>query len=317
MDVDTWDGLARNHARSHDRAGRWTPENFLRLRDAPASQILRYAQRWGVLGLCEHDFPAQHPPDYWPSRAIEAHACPYAYDDPYGFGPLHSATGRPRRARRSKRAGRTWIYRRADFHTCHVRGIYEIGWYVGKPWEPVDAWRTWARRAHALLAVAAALQQEKLGAEPDWRMATDTEMETPETPPEGWRLLTYYADYWLRAADVRPWPQFQDGKVRFTLGSDWGHSPLFGAIAVQLVLAISGFRGLLSAMRAETCMRLYALLVPANVTIARLAAIERCLNDMRRRGIGRGKRKSAARANCSALVSASGMVETPRLAGEE
>jgi len=48
-------------------------------------------------------------------------------------------------------------------------------------------------------------------------------------------------------------------------------------------------------MRAETCTRLYAPLGPANVTIARPAAIERCLNYMRRRGIGRGKRKSAAR----------------------
>ncbi len=228
-------------------------EEFLRLRDAPADQILRYARRWGVLGLCEHDFPAQHPPQYWPSRAIEFHACPYPYDDPFGFGPPRSSGGRPRRGRRSKRARPIEINPRADFHLCHVRGIYEAGRYVGEPWEPVDAWRTWARRAHALLAVAAALREDKRGAEPDWRVATD--METPQTPAEGWHVLTYYADYWLKAAGVRPWPQFQDGKVRVTLGSDWGHSPLFGAIAVQLVLAISGAQGFAVC---DACRNVYA-----------------------------------------------------------
>jgi hypothetical protein len=72
---------------------------------------------------------------------------------------------------------------------------------------------------------------------------------------EGWRLLTLYADYWLRAADVRPWPQFQNGQVRLTLGSDWGHSPLFGAIAVQLVLAISGVQGFAVC---DACRNVYA-----------------------------------------------------------
>jgi hypothetical protein len=230
-------------------------EDFLQLRNAPARQILRYAQRWGVLGLCEHDFPAQHPPEYWPSRAIEFHACPYAWDDPYGFGPVRPSKGQSRRASRAKHADGFWINPRADFHACHVRGTYEADEYVGSPWEPVDAWRTWARRAHALLAVAAALQDKKLGAESDWQTATDTKMETPRPQTEGWRLLAYFADYWLRAADVRPWPQFQDGVVRMTLGSDWGHSPLFGAIAVQLVLAISGAEGFVVC---DACRNVYA-----------------------------------------------------------
>ena len=230
-------------------------EHFLRLRDASASEILRYAQRWGVLGLCEHDFPAQHPPQYWPSRAMEAHACPYAWDDPYGLGPLRLSKRQPQRVRRSTRAGVIWINPRADFHACHVRGMFEADAYVGKPWEPVDAWRTWARRAHALLAVAAALQRKERGAQSDWWIATDMKIETPRPPTKGWRLLAYVADYWLKAADVRPWPQFQDGVVRLTLGSDWGHSPLFGAIAVQLVLAMSGAQGFVVC---DACRNVYA-----------------------------------------------------------
>jgi hypothetical protein len=103
--------------------------------------------------------------------------------------------------------------------------------------------------------VAAELQQKKPGAKPDWRMATDTEMETPRTPEEGWELLAYYADYWLKAADARPWVQVQDGAVRVSLGSDWGHSPLFGAIAVQLILAISGAQGFVIC---DACRNIYA-----------------------------------------------------------
>jgi hypothetical protein len=230
-------------------------EDFLRLGDASASQVLRYARRWGVLGLCEHDFPAQHPPQYWPSRAIEAHACPYVWNDPYGLGPPRPSARPPRRARPSRRANKIWVNPRADFHTCHVRGVFEADEYIAKPWEPVDAWRTWARRAHALLAVAAALQQNELGAEPDWRIATDTKIETPKTHAEGWRLVAYFADYWLKAADVRPWVQFQDEVVRLTLGSDWGHSPLFGAIAVQIVLAIGGADGFVVC---DACRNVYA-----------------------------------------------------------
>ena len=230
-------------------------EHFLRLREAPARQILRYAQRWGVLGLCEHDFPAQHPPDYWPSRAIEMHGCPYAWDDPCGFEAVRSSRGRPARAERSKRADGPSVNPRVDFHSCHVRGIYETGEYVGTPWEPLDAWRTWARRAHAFLAVAAALQDGELGAESDWRLTRDSNRKTPHTVTAAWRELTYYAGYWLKAADVRPWPQFQDGIVRFAIGSDWGHSPLFGAIAVQLVLAICGAQGFAVC---DACRNVYA-----------------------------------------------------------
>jgi hypothetical protein len=232
-----WPSITPGHLA---KSGPGLLEQFLRLRDAPAGEIHRYALRWGVLGLCEHDFPAQHPPDYWPSRPIEAHACPYRYADPYGFGPARASNTRSRQARRgSERAS----YRRADFHYCVVRGVVEDGRFVGEPWEPVEVWRTWARRAYALLAIAAALQQNRVGAAVDWQLASDTKMRAPQTPTNGWDILTELADYWLKAADVRPRPQFQAGQIRLTLSSASGASSLFGAIALQLVLAISGAPG--------------------------------------------------------------------------
>lgn len=39
---------------------RGTLERFLRLADVPAENILAYARRWGVLGLCRHGLPMNH-----------------------------------------------------------------------------------------------------------------------------------------------------------------------------------------------------------------------------------------------------------------
>ena len=135
-------------------------EGFLSLADAPASRILSYARRWGVLRLCKHDFPAQHPPDYWPSCPVEAHACPYEIlDNTNPEIPTH----------------------RADFHHCEPRGIHSEGKYVGRPWEPIEAWQMWARRAQATLALAAELKESKVPARRHWREAWGLE-EVPDGP---------------------------------------------------------------------------------------------------------------------------------------
>lgn len=59
--------------------GAWEPHNgyrgkrrcvdeFLRLGDASGTDVLSFAQRWGVLGICKHDLPATHNP---PSTGLE------------------------------------------------------------------------------------------------------------------------------------------------------------------------------------------------------------------------------------------------------
>ena len=137
---------------------------------------------------------------------------------------------------------------RVDHHYCFPRGFTD-----GPPWEPVSAWREWAQRAYALLAVAAALGEGKRGVAQDWHAATGSERwERPRTTEDGWRDLRYMANYWLGAARVRPWLQFDGDRVHMMLGSGGGNSPLFGAIAIQLTLAISGPRGSPCAMPVAT-----------------------------------------------------------------
>ena len=165
--------------------------------------------------------------------------------------------------------------------------------YVGRPWEPMDAWRTWAGRAHALLAVAAALQQKDLGAESDWRIATDMNIETPKAadrrlaPVGVLRRLLAQSGGRAAVAAGSGW------RCAIDLGSDRGHSPLFGAIAVSSSSRLAGcrvcyLRCVPKRVRASTHPPL-----PGNDTVARPAALEKYLNDMRIRDIGRGKRKRA------------------------
>ena len=205
-------------------------EGFLRLAKAPASTILRYAKRWGVLRLCEHDFPAQHPPYYWPSCPVDIHACTHdIFDNTDPKSPSE----------------------RADFHLCQPRGVYSRGRYDGRPWEPVEAWRMWAQRAQATLAMAAELKEGKIPGEGHWRVAFGLEgipndlgrPRPPQRVEEGWRELIYQLNFWLGAAEVRPFLEYQNGQASMSLGSGWGNSPLFGALAIQLALAVSGASG--------------------------------------------------------------------------
>ena len=190
---------------------------FTGLVDADEKRILGFARRWGPLGLCEHGFPASHPPTYWPTRAVDAHPCPYDSRD----------------------------VKRADFHRCEVRGYEE-----DQPWELAGEWRTWARRAQSTLEAAARLRIGKLPDEATWRIVCDTEgmpsgpgwWAPPRRLDAGWAMLDYMLGFWLRAADVRPTLERHDGKPVITWGSI--HAPLFGTIALQLLMMVTQTQGL-------------------------------------------------------------------------
>ena len=181
--------------------------DFTGLAQADDLRVLKFARRWGPLKLCEHGVPHCHPPFYWPTASIAP---------PPG-----------------------------DFHQCYVQGTWE-----GCPWEPVEAWRTWARRAQATLQAAAHLHQRTLPDTATWRIVCDTEgMPTgpgwwapPRRLRDGWALLDEMLGFWLKGADVRPMLERPKGKPTITWGSS--HAPLFGTIAVQLLLLVTQTAGL-------------------------------------------------------------------------
>ena len=53
-----WDVTKNQTIKVHP--GRSMLDDFIRLHNAQPDQILKYAMRWGVLGICKHGLPASH-----------------------------------------------------------------------------------------------------------------------------------------------------------------------------------------------------------------------------------------------------------------
>jgi hypothetical protein len=238
-------------------------EDFVALREGSLEDVLSYARRWGVLHLCEHGFPAGHPALYWPGSAVEAHPCPFdsrgrltaearAWDayrerlDKYeqrrdAYLVRHSSLDGLRERAPELPPVEDWPDRASDLHLC-----LPLGYRIDAPWEPVSGWRTWALRAWALLSVVAALRTGERVRIEDWRDAIGyygVMIPEPASNSEFFDEAFALVNYWLGAAGVRPWLAPGNGGVGLALGSSPGNSPLFGAIAVQLALAVCGAEG--------------------------------------------------------------------------
>ncbi len=199
--------------------GRTLLWDFIALADGPPERILKYARKWGVLNACkDHNLPASH-------------------------GPLPYDTGAGRCVPRNQRVG--------DWLECC---------------EPLAVWWNFAREARALLKVAAQLHLGKKGEKADWQQALASwepygrriwetfqdsyKRPSPPYPVEVGRMsIANHVNWWLGLADVRPlfaWSHFDPAFVSLGgTGIKLGHrQQLFGAIAVQLMLAISRSDGL-------------------------------------------------------------------------
>jgi hypothetical protein len=205
------------------------------LADAPAEKILRFAQKWGVLELCEHDVPAGHPPEYWPTRAVVAY-------------PSHV-----------KAPGWTpdFPLMMGAFHYCLPRGDDDKGLL----WEPVEAWRQWARAARSTLNIAARLRSHQLASEDEWRIACNIKSrgsgpghwQAPTRINDGWQRISRYLNSWLRLGSASVMTESSDGSIGLVIGK----GSLFGTVAVQLTLAVSGTDG---PVMCSSCKSMY---VPA------------------------------------------------------
>jgi Homeodomain-like domain len=180
-------------------------EQFLALADAPVKRIEAYARRWGVLWLCErHSYPFRH--------GLE-------------FGMWSVPPPLPRKRQ-------VWPL---PLHCMPD----ETGGYLR---ERVDGWRFWARRAKAALDIGAQLHQGQVAAGSTWRIACarGERWSSPSTLQEAWSELELVVNDWISFMPVRPSVALRDGRPAILLGG--GH--LFGALAVQLALAICRTEGL-------------------------------------------------------------------------
>lgn len=118
-------------------------------------------------------------------------------------------------------------------------------------WEPIETWRFYSRQTHALARLGSALHRDQLGADVDWQRFYQ---DVPDLPGEApwWRRdlddslevekssLKRQVDDWLEIGRVRARIAWWGATSRL----DMGGNSLFGAIALQLALALSSTDGL-------------------------------------------------------------------------
>ncbi len=120
---------------------------------------------------------------------------------------------------------------------CHPRG-WSATAFRPISWEPIKAWRTFASRAEALLNIAAHIQLGKVAPIEEWEASgEDLGQRTwfNSLPASRWALASAI-NQWLDLGNVRPHVEWQPLHRHPTV-TEGGSSLLFGALAVQLMLA--------------------------------------------------------------------------------
>ena len=193
------------------RPGAQMLEAFLGLALASDQQIQAYALRWGVLGICKHGLP---------------------------FG---------------------WA-----FHTTaqKVEVCLPIRWKGWDPpsgpggWEPLSSWRTFSRQANAIANLASSVHQGRRGRPEDVLAARESMpkavrslsphlfADPAKTVDEQRELVAAVIQDWLWFGSVMLHFEWSRRGVEVGFGGMGFVFGLFGALAVQLVLIVSGPGGL-------------------------------------------------------------------------
>jgi hypothetical protein len=171
--------------------GRTMLEDFVALATATPKRIARFAQKWGMLSICQHGWPCSHNSSSVPNGSR-------------GCGPLTTTAN--------------------DY------------------WEPIGSWHRYSRQAAALLRVAGRLISNKRPGRPeDWSIILESNpraiLWTPNLVMDRIYLVEIVNE-WLRMGNVRlalDWPTVKAKPLLRPLGSG-----LFGALAMQLALAVGG-----------------------------------------------------------------------------
>ena len=182
-------------------------DEFLLLCRAPDEKVLRYARKWGVLGICKHGIPYSHNPSTgaiaqsWDELAEDSMACAPV--------PIHS--------------GRQGKFSQLEFQ------------------ETLADWRKYSQAAQSICNVRNALDSDRLGDPGDWHVLFnfshygrplipwwDRDIETE------WFVLIRMLNEWLRWGEVRP---VFNGRGKELWGVCLGRKGLFGALAYQIMLS--------------------------------------------------------------------------------
>ncbi len=111
----------------------------------------------------------------------------------------------------------------------------------GRNWEPVDRWLYYVRQANVLVRLAVALHQGELGQDSDWSIVSETTAPPRESLVTRRAHLAAAIQGWLSLAGVQPGLTWWTHPPKLLL---WSRAGTFGALGVQLLMAVSQSHGL-------------------------------------------------------------------------
>lgn len=210
-------------------------ELFVRLADAPAEEILHFAEGFGVLYICgDHGLPSTH--------YVSIHAAIGGFHVPHGDPAIYDPEipdpeiREAYRARKlTEKANYIALYKRGFFNRCKLN-ILETGEY----WEPLQAWRKYSREGQALLRIAAGLRAGQPGADDDWAVFYGRPLAEGVSLSDRRFFVSLIVDHWLTLGAVRPHLIWSEAAASISFGS----RSLFGTLATQLLLAVGTTRAL-------------------------------------------------------------------------
>ncbi len=186
-------------------------DGFMRLRDATDEQVLDFARRWGVLDLCEHDFPATHNVG---SLAMVLRRSPKCL--PVQPGSVEG--------RESVKAWRAWAQR------AHSLMLIGARLNTNRPGRIED----WERFFEGIEPNLARFELGPRGV-PFRLCARSVEQD--------WLLLGRYVNAWIALAQFAPKMYWRRGKalIRYGARTQWGR--LFGVLGMQMMVRLSKVGG--------------------------------------------------------------------------
>ena len=196
-------------------------DRFARLRSG--EDALRFAQRYGVLGFCQHGLPSTHNPRLLQIPLVGL------IQSPSLWKPVEVGTEQDPSFLIVEQGERPW---------CEATGI-----------EGIELWLFWSRMAAAILNITTALRRDVPTNRADWEVVITEESE--ERPPLIDALLTrrWIAQVYLQEA-VNRWLHLANVRLSLSWAIDVENPSLeieadtFGLLGVQLLTAVTGAQNL-------------------------------------------------------------------------
>jgi hypothetical protein len=206
---------------------------FLALWSASDVDVLRYVRDWGLLHLCDHGLPADHPPDglptaigLWRSRDLVPGPCASEWREPLSAWRYWS-----RQAASLVNIG-TALRNSRHIDPRDVARLFEPApWAAaGGMWAPDPPTRLWGFQ-QATSDYLEVLESRR--AQTRARVA-----ERPISTQEARELLHGATSFWLEEAAVRMQLAWVNGRPEVQLSGG-----LFGSIGTHVLMAIAGSQG--------------------------------------------------------------------------